>query len=337
MLVAQPAPRAVASSVEDLLDGATVRVPMTYADAKSSATFERVVIGGERYVVKHIDPRGDWISRWTGDFGPRVVTLWRAGMLDVLPGCIDHAIEAVAQDRHTRASALLMRDVGERLMSTQARLPLGQHVRFLEHMAELHAAFWGWADNLALTPMAVRYSMLTPHMSRVEAALAGPGGVPAEVPALIPARWEDLDESAPAAAAVARRLAGDPWPLVNALAATPATFIHGDWKAGNLGFQPDGRTILLDWGWPGAGPPLVDLAWYLAVNCDLLPQSKEDAIATYRAALRRHGVDTRGWWSAALELALLGAFVQLGWSKTADPDELGWWAERAVHAARLLA
>jgi aminoglycoside phosphotransferase (APT) family kinase protein len=39
--------------------------------------------------------------------------------------------------------------------------------------------------------------------------------------------------------------------LVAAFGETPATLIHGDWKFGNLGAHPDGRTILLDWGGPG--------------------------------------------------------------------------------------
>jgi hypothetical protein len=80
----------------------------------------------------------------------------------------------------------------------------------------------------------------------------------------------------------------------------------------------------------------VDLAWYLAVNCDRLPESKEDTIAASRAALERRGVDTAAWWDTQLELALLGGFVQLGWSKTGNPHELSWWTERVLPTARSL-
>lgn len=121
---------------------------------------------------------------------------------------------------------------------------MAQHLRFLDHMAELHARFWDFEDTLGLTPMAVRYTMLTPAMSRMEAELGTLDGVPA----VIPACWAALDAAAPEAAAVARDLAENPWPLTAALAGTPSTFVHGDWKAGNLGSTPDGRTILLDWG-----------------------------------------------------------------------------------------
>ena len=34
--------------------------------------------------------------------------------------------------------------------------------------------------------------------------------------------------------------------------------------------------------------------------------------------------------------ALLGAFVQLGWSKTGDPAELAWWTDRVVPTAARL-
>ncbi len=148
--------------------------------------------------------------------------------------------------------------------------------------------------------------------------------------------WQALADAAPEAHRAALALAEDPAPLVQALERTPATFIHGDWKAGNLGSHPDGRTILLDWGWPGRAAPLVDLAWYLAVNCDRLPESKEDTIAAYRQALEDNAIATGSWWDRQLGLALLGAFVQLGWSKTGDPQELQWWEQRAVTVARQL-
>ena len=112
-----------------------------------------------------------------------------------------------------------------------------------------------------------------------------------------------------------------------ALQAGPQTLIHGDWKLGNLG-RKGSRTILLDWDRTGEGAPLVDLAWYLSVNCDRLPESKEDTIAAYRSALDDAGIDTGPWWDAQLAAALAGAFLQLGWSKTGDATEFAWWSER---------
>jgi hypothetical protein len=47
-------------------------------------------------------------------------------------------------------------------------------------------------------------------------------------------------------------------------------------------------------------------------------------------------VQTAGWWDRQLDLALLGGFLQLGWSKTGDPVELGWWVDRVLPVAREL-
>ncbi len=133
------------------------------------------------------------------------------------------------------------------------------------------------------------------------------------------------------------RLLDDPYPLVEALAATPQTLIHGDWKAGNLGTSPDGRTVLLDWATPGAGPACADLAWYLALNAARLPESKEETIRAYRDALEQHGIGTGQWWEPQLRLSLLGALVQFGWEKAlgAEP-ELAWWVQHATPAAEWL-
>jgi hypothetical protein len=138
-----------------------------------------------------------------------------------------------------------------------------------------------------------------------------------------------------------RELVGElrraPWRLAEALGATPSTLLQGDWKLGNLGTRPDGRTILLDWAYPGEGPACHDLAWYLALNRARLPETKADAIGRFRRELQRRGVSTGGWWERQLGLCLLGALVQFGWEKAlGDVDELGWWVDAARDGARWL-
>ena len=97
--------------------------------------------------------------------------------------------------------------------------------------------------------------------------------------------------------------------------------------------------MLLDWELPGIGAACSDLAWYLAINCRRLPQSKRAAIGDYRAALTAHGVDTEPWWDRQLGLCLLGALVQFGWEKALGgyDDELAWWEHEALDAQRYLA
>ena len=127
-----------------------------------------------------------------------------------------------------------------------------------------------------------------------------------------------------------------PAALAAALARTPSTFLHGDPKMGNLGRTADGRAILLDWAYPGAGPATWELGWYLALNAARLPESKEDAIDRYGMALRRRGVPAP-WFDHQLALALLGVTATFAWEKAlGGDDELGWWSERALRGAALL-
>ena len=151
-----------------------------------------------------------------------------------------------------------------------------------------------------------------------------------------------LRELAPELAALVTAVQQRPEPLTAALAQTPVTFLHGDWKMGNLGAHPDGRTILVDCAYPGSGPPCWDLMWYLALNRARLPVAKTEVIAQFRAALDRRGWDTGGWFDHQLALCQLGMIVTFGWEKAlgaGDPAgaaELDWWQHRALTAARQL-
>ena len=92
--------------------------------------------------------------------------------------------------------------------------------------------------------------------------------------------------------------------MVDALAETPATFVTGDWKMGNLGRHADGRTVLVDQAYPGQAPGLYDLLWYVALNRQRLPVSKEATIEAYRAGLEAAGIDTGGWFERQLGLSV---------------------------------
>ena len=206
-------------------------------------------------------------------------------------------------------------------------VPLDQHLRFLEHMATLHASFWGWHDTVGLTPDLHRFAEFSRDNMVVEESAVGPTSSP---------RSSSTDgrgtrRSPPAVADAVMALAADPTPLAEALRSCPRTFLHGDWKMGNLGSRPDGTTVLLDWAMPGEGCPTIELAWYLALNAARLPQSKEDSAAAYRRALESHGVATAPWWDRALDLALLAGSVWFGWEKAlgGPGPELAWWVERA--------
>ncbi len=157
-----------------------------------------------------------------------------------------------------------MRDVGQWLVpATDDPVPLRQHLSFVRHMAALHVAYWGCGDEVNVVPPMHRYLELSPWLAEAEAAI----GSDHLVPRLASQGWPMLAGVAPAAATVVLPLARDPGPLVEALARTLQTFVHGNFKLDNLGTDDAGRTVLLDWEQPGLGAPLSDRAWYLAINC----------------------------------------------------------------------
>ncbi len=329
--MAQP----VAPSLEALLSGATDSSVFGASDGKSQALMEKVSIGGRSHVVKHLHVDDDWIARGYGDLRGRPVAVWRAGVLAALPPCLDSAVVGAVTGlgRNGWGAAVLMRDVGDLLVPAgDDSISLEQHLRFLAHMAALHATFWGFEDAddlLGLTPFSHRWAIFGPYMLAAESE-RGRGPDP-WVPAVAAEGWDRFATRAPAELRTAvEQLRRDLDPLTTALANTPCTLVHGDWKLGNLGSHPDGRTILLDWQSPGRGPAASDLCWYLALNAARLPQTKEEAIGAYRAALEAEGIETGEWWDRQLALCQLGTVVQFGWEKAlGGDDELGWWCDRA--------
>ena len=329
----------------DLLASATCREPVADAPGKSGAVLERLQIDGKPYVLKHLDLARDWTMRASGSLRGAPLELWERGILGRLPNCLNQPIVAVgredrreagrASNRPSGGCAVLMRDVSRWLVPVSDEpISLAQHQQFLAHMAALHAAFWDCGPEVDVVPTMHRYLELSPWLAEAEAAM----GSDHLVPQLVGKGWPLLADVAPAAARVAIPLAHDPGPLVEALAATPQTFVHSNWKLDNLGTDDTGRTVVLDWETSGLGTPLSDLAWYLAINCRRLPQPKETSITVYREALEDCGIDTGPWWDRQLSLCLLGALVQFGWEKALGgyDEELAWWEAKAVQAAPLL-
>ncbi len=329
--------RPVHDSLDELLNGAVGRAPFLTTDSKSGNPFERVTIDGELHVVKYVHVDDDFTIRALGDLGPRALTVWSTGLVDLAPDLIDHAIVGVARGigRNGWGAAILMRDVEPWLVPPgDSVISLEQHRSLLGHCAGMAARAWGFRDDVGLAPYELRYQFFGPGMIAAEEGI----GFPTPVPHIAQQGWELFETRAPREI---RELIGslrrEVDPLICEMRSTPSTFLHGDWKLGNLGTAPDGRTILLDWSYPGEGPVCHELAWYLALNNARLPESKDSAIEAFRASLEQHGVATSSWWSAQLDLCLLGAFVQFGWEKAfGDDHEFGWWCDRAREGASRL-
>ena len=323
----------MSESLETLLARASSRRALRSGDARSGSEFERVEIDGERYFLKRLSPASDWIMRVTGDHVHRPYLIWRAGIMDQAPACIDHTVVAmeVAGEGDDAVLSMLMHDVGAHLVPEgDVTVPESHHHGFMEHMAALSATFWGWEDTVGgLTTMEQRLRFFAPDNIAPELRV---DDVPGPI-AAADAGWRALPERSPLLSAMAKAVHAEPELIAGPLAATPATFLHGDWKMGNLGHHPDGRTILIDWAYPGSGPPCWDLCWYLALNRARLPESKEASIERFQDALEACGIATGSWWQTQIDLCLIGIMATFGWEKAlGDDEELAWWESSVAEA-----
>ena len=326
-------PATGARPARELLARAASRDSVVADDGRSGAVYERVTVDGTAYFVKRLSPSSDWVMRVTGDHVHRPYLAWQAGILDRAPACIDHTMVAMDLDGAGGDAELtmVMRDVGGFLVPPgDTVVPPGQHAGFIAHMAAVAAAFWDWDDDIGLTTMAQRLRLFAPDNIATELAAAQ---VPATIAAAA-AGWQALPGRSPLLAGIARLVHDQPEVITGPLAGTPRTFVHGDWKMGNLGSHPDGRTILLDWALPGSGPACWDLCWYLALNQARLPEPKESVIGRYRAELEARGIGTDSWWEPQLDRCMIGIMATFGWEKAlGDDGELRWWEDAVVRAA----
>ncbi len=216
--------------VSALLAGASARQRIYPGDARGGAVFERVSIDGRGYFLKRCSQSGDWIMRVTGDRVHRSYHVWRAGVMHQVPGCIDHTVVAMEVNGEGDESELLtlMHGVGPYLLiEGDDVIEADVHQGFIEHMAELAATFWGWADSDGLlTSMPQRLLMFAPDTIAPELRS---GDVPPAI-AAADAGWQRLPERSPLLASAARMVHDTPGTLAALLGQTPVTFLHGDWK-----------------------------------------------------------------------------------------------------------
>jgi hypothetical protein len=324
-----------------LLEAAVDRVPVN-DDGRSGATLERVLLAdGSRVVVKRFDPAVDLIMRLSGDTRGREVDLFTSGVLDRLPPSVLHPVLDGWYDEAGHG-VLVMRDLGEAVLSWTSVVTRRQATTMLSACADLHAAYLGSAPD-GLTPLGDLLAMFEPDRIRPHA------GVPLVDLAL--KGWQYWPEVAPGD--VGDRvlaLAQDTAPLTTACLALPTTLLHGDLATVNMAFEPDrpGCLTLIDWGLATVGPAEVDIGRLLAGCAHLfgpatpgedsttIVQRLDDLVGLQReAAGRAHD-------PAALRLGLLTGLTWLGWNKALDIVEhpepavrareraaLVWWLQQA--------
>ena len=229
--------------VTELVARASAREVVCPADGKSTSSFERVSVDGQRYFLKRLSPATDWIMRVTGDHVHRPYLIWQAGIMDRVPACIDHTVVAMEIDGDGLGAvcSMLMRDVGGHLVPEgDTIVALSQHEGFIDHLAQLCATFWGFDDTVGgLTTMEERLRFFDPANVVRELAVTDPPGpiVAAD------AGWKRLPERSPFLYELAQVVWDDPSILTTPLAETPITFLHG---GRNLVWRPASSAVTYD-------------------------------------------------------------------------------------------
>src|ERR1700683_1168979 len=166
--------------VTALLNRASSREPVSPEEGKSRADFDGVAGDGQRFFLKRLSPASDWIMRAMGDHVHRPYLIWQAGIMDDVPSFIDHTVVAMELSGvgDDAVLSMLMRDVGPYLVPEgDAPVRPEQHRGFIDHLADLSAAFWGWEGSVAgLTTMAERFRFFDDANVARELAVPEPPG-----------------------------------------------------------------------------------------------------------------------------------------------------------------
>lgn len=315
-------------ALAELLGAAVERTVLTGHDGKSGAGLERVRLAdGRAFVVKRVTTESDLTLAFTGGGVGREHVLRSSGALERLPRGVGHAIvDSWVEDDVT---VIVMRDLGDRVLSWDDRLSVAQTQKVVERVASMHLAFLGDPPP-DLAPLARVLDLFAPHRVR------GPAGEGSELMALAWRGWQIFAETVPAdVAGPVLVLLNDDTRLAVALADGPVTLAHGDLATVNMAFEGD-DLILLDWAMPTAAPGALDIARFIAGCSSVVATSREGVLASYARAAGP-AYDDR-----SMRLALLAGLVWLGWNKALDavehPDpatrereraDLEWWVGQA--------
>ena len=312
----------------------------------SGARFERVSVTRpdgttQSLVLKRARLEDDWTaSRTADDFGRAAYLLDAAhlGAVWEIYAC-PYVAYAVADGE----VGLLMDDLSPHLLP-DVREPLTPEAEeaLVGALADLHARFWNAPalDDPRLATASSLLAVVGPALAREDDL----GAHPAPVLERAAQGWQAaLRRHLPAPCV--DRLLRDPDDVVRAWGPLPRTLVHGDAKVANFAPLPNGRVAAFDWGMVGAGPPALDLGWYLAVNATRIRGAKEDFVQRYRDRLEAalgFVIDERTWTRLVSAAIDTGATMLL-WSKAlalergdaAARVEWDWWVDRLTRTASL--
>ena len=152
---------------------------------------------------------------------------------------------------------LVMEDLGHLRVVDQVKgMQITDAERAVDGLAAWHATWWGRA--LELAERGVTVSLGDPIYKAV-------------LPMVFAEGWEKLGKELtipPAIQEVGPRWTAVMPGLLDDLATEPTTMVHGDWRADNLLFEPDGSVAALDFQLIGTGRGTYDLAYFITQSLD---------------------------------------------------------------------
>ncbi len=285
-------------------------------------------------IFKQIKSDTSWLMRSSGDRYCREVQIWQHGLLADAPRALCIPVLAAAYDTDTREGALLLADMTRwlgKLEDCFAVVSPVQWQQYLDHLARLHARYWGDARlkdaRFALAAVEDTLLMLAPATIQAQLATGDPH------PYLPVSRsgWEAFFTHAPASAlSKVQRVLDGPAAFLADAATVSATLLHGDAWPPNMGMLPAeygqrgkrarSRTILLDWALATAGPATFDPFWLLFAWRTL---DTCLALLYYRERLMRHlarrGIDlSAAEWRLLVDLGVVRTVMTCGESMGQD-------------------
>ena len=217
---------------------------------------------GNRVIVKHLHPEGDWLSRSTRGTG-RPSEVWRSGLLTALEPVVEHGtIGLVDFGDH---EALVMHDLSDRLFPPDVWL----EPRDVERVLVQLAAFHQYARSIDVQPLCTIIDRA--NMCNPEAHLGDGGRYHLSVsPAELQKSHEYLATRVGGQAGDALTSFFDDLPAFGvevAARTSHPTLLHGDAKPENLGVH-GGRLVAVDWGeLTGIGPAEFEIVRFAAGSC----------------------------------------------------------------------
>lgn len=187
-----------------------------------------------------------------------------------------------AVDEETSSFVVVMEDMGSMRMVDQLEgMDLADAQRAVDELAAWHATWWGQpSEDLAAAGTTVSL---------------GDPVYPAVLPLVFAEGWEKITtamEVHDAILDIGPRFADAIPGLLAHLSQGPNTLLHGDFRADNILFGPDGSIVLLDFQLIGTGSGAYDLAYFVtqSLRSEDASAHERDLFDRWIAGLRAGGV-----------------------------------------------